>query len=433
MIQWSPTSLNVYGRNCPYAVKLYQQQRDGEYEVEGAKAACVGIAQHAMLHAAGAARQKDEPAFGPVEATAIALAQVMNPAYVWEAKDAALEFIRDWEFPKCMKFEHGVAFDPQWVPVEWDSPARRLRMIFDAVGVSTYDHEVYGRMTVAWCQDYKTGWHVTAHELDSVQMDCAACALRSLYPDVDGIRLDIVATRFNRVHTKILALSEEEDAAEFRMRKQRVKLIMDAGDQSEFKARTGFGCLRCNYCALCPAFSDAASNVKTHALSPRADTKEIAHFYAIAKALGGEAEEALRVRTEGSATFIDNGRLGFSPTTKRAVKDGKCLCEIWERATGQKLTDDARNFVRGLLGSMKIGMTQFDSAVGAAAEQLGYETKRAAIAAESVKYCCEVQGVEWGWTPETEKRHEPVQQGHQVSSRVDDARSEDGQGQAGKE
>mgnify|MGYP001575058448 CR=1 FL=1 len=399
MNQWSPTALNVFTRNCPYAVTLYRASREREYEVEGPEAAAIGIAAHACLHAAGAKRKANEEPWGAIESTALTLTQSMAPEHVWAGKQLAEEFTKWWEFPRWAEYEHGVAFDPQWRKVEWDSPARHVRLICDVVGTTKLDDPDFGELQVGWAQDYKTGWHVTADELDSIQCDVIFTALKAMYPEADAYSVDIIGVRVGRVFTKLLVQSEEEHEAELRQRRQRVKFWMDAGDMSDGKARVGMGCLRCNYRAQCEAFGAAAAGVKFHALSPKAAPEEIARFWAVASALSGACEDALKTLTEGRPVAVDGGVVGYSPTTKRTLKNAACFLELWERATKQTLDDEARDFVRGLLLAMKPGVTQMDNAVSAAATQLGYTAKSKAKEAESARYCVEVGNTAWGWTP----------------------------------
>ncbi|OHB81183.1 MAG: hypothetical protein A2W31_05070 [Planctomycetes bacterium RBG_16_64_10] len=407
MNAWSPTALSIFSRCCPYSVTLYRQRRDGEYEVEGPEAAVRGIVFHACVHAAAQARKKDEPPWGAIEATAVALAQKHPPAVVWEGRAMAKDFCTEWEFPQSLQYEHGVAFTDKWERCEWGDERMRLRMVFDAVGMGSHQDPVYGELEVAWAQDYKTGWQVDASELDSIQCDAYCTALRKLYPKADGIRLDIIATRYMRVHTKVYVFEDDDHMAELNERAARLKFFMGAGDAAtdggKAKPRVGMGCLACNYRGQCAAFAEDCKKYTDGILSPTAEPEDVAKRYAIAKSMTKDAEGFLKVHTEKDPLVLPEGRIGYTPTTKRALKAASSIADLWSRATGVTLDEESRNFVRGLLIAMKPGVTQFDAVVKAAAKQLGYKNQGAAVAAESQTHCEEKAGVEWGWKPQSGK------------------------------
>ena len=85
MRRYSPSSLSVFERCCPAALEMYFKARaedadgDGAWDAEGPEMADIGIAFHAIVHAAALARRDGQGAFGPMKATATALAGRMPP------------------------------------------------------------------------------------------------------------------------------------------------------------------------------------------------------------------------------------------------------------------------------------------------------------------------------------------------------------------
>lgn len=407
--QWSATSLSTFDRNCPQALEFYMQRKhdaqamiEKEYEVEGPEMAEIGISFHACIHAAADARKKDQSPWDAIEATAVALSTKMHPGRARAGADMAIDFAKWWEFPN-LDFEHGVAFDPHWRQVEWDNPARRVRLIFDACGVETVEDENYGEIKIARGQDYKTGWGVTKDEIDSIQMDLYATALRKMYPEVDGIKLEIIATRFTRVYSKLFIFGEEEHDAELRKRKANVEYWMNAGDASDGKPRLGPGCLRCNYTNRCEVFQDRAKSVlamKDLARNP----EEVARDYAVVTARAKEMETFLETAAAIKPIELDGRELGYHASEKREVKDYTAPLKIWMQANGMTLTEDIESVLNGLFAVMEPGVTQVDKVIKKTASTFGYKTQKAAIEGEGGKHYNTLKSLTWGWKKRVERK-----------------------------
>jgi len=409
MKQYSPTSLGILDKNCPAALEFYLQKRqstllnDTEYEVEGPEMAEIGIVFHACVYAAAHARKKDEPPWNAIEATAVALSTKMHPGRVLIGKNMAIEFAKWWEFPTVLDFEHGVAFDPQWRQVEWDSPARRVRLIFDACGVETVEDEVYGEITIARAQDYKTGWGVNEDELNSIQQDLYSTALRKMYPEVDGIKLEVIATRFSRVYSKLYIFGEEDHEEELRVRKSNVEFWLKAGDASDGKARVGPGCMRCNFTSQCSAFQDRAKNVLATPDIAR-DPAEVARDFAVIKTREKELEAFLKEAVQVQPIEINNQTLGYHPKDKREVKSHLAALELWLKANGATLPDELESVMKGLFAVLEPGVTQVERVIKKTAPLLGYRTQKAALEAEGEKHIETRTETQFGWKKSQERK-----------------------------
>lgn len=378
---YSPTSLTVFQRNCPHALDLYFQKRmEHEYEVEGPEAAEIGIVFHACLHAAGLASAKREDLLAAVNETAAAYASRISPDRAFQGRELAREFVEWWQFPVGYQFEHGLAFDPKWNPVDWDSPQRRLRMILDAIGTEEIEHQYYGPLRYVVGQDYKTGWGASPHELDSVQMDGYATALRKLYgEEVDAIRLMIVAVRYRKVYIRDYILQDEEDSAALDRRAERLVFAIRAAHKSDGHARIGLGCMRCNFTEECETFRARAAELREHPLDLHAPPESLARDYAVLKSRTKELDEHLRVATNVKPIELDGQVLGWHPKEKTELKDPGALIAVWEQAHGAKLTEDGKGHVRAMLLAADPGSTHLQNVIKKCSKKLGYKNQKLAL------------------------------------------------------
>lgn len=401
---YSPTGLNTFIQNCPQALDFYLARRQSEaltqneYDIEGPHMAEVGIAFHACVHAAALARKEDRPAFPAIEATALALSKKMDPRRAYTGREMANEFLGWWNFPEKFNFEHGVAWDRAWRPVAWDSPDRMLRLIFDSVGEQVTDDDNYGALRIAVAQDYKTGFGVREDELDSIQQDAYLASMRKMFPDADGYRIEVIATRFRRVYSKTFYLGQEDDVAEFNSRLQRLNFWIKAADISDRKPRIGTGCMACNFTRDCSAFAASVARLRENNVETSASPEALGRDLAVLTARTNEIEAILRAHAEAHGPIaIDQKLLGFHVSEERAVKDPLALLEVFFKACTVPFSDDQKAALRGLVGAIDPGVTAYERVVGALARALGYKTKKSAVEVEGARDLKVASKPKWGW------------------------------------
>lgn len=378
---YSPTAISVFSNNCPYAFACYKKRKEEqEYEVECGDMAAVGIAFHAMMHQAAQADQRNIDKINAIEASSIVLAQKFKPELVFEAKEMVNRFINWWKIPAGFNFEHGVAFDKSWKKTEWDSPTRRLRLIFDTVGVAHIETEACD-LLVAVGQDYKTGWGCTDDELNSIQMDAYISAMYYLFRDeVDALQIEIISTRHNQTYSKMYLLNNEEDVREIKKRISRLEFKMDAIDASNYQPIVGLGCILCSEKNTCKSFAEYSKDVHSeHPLKMESKEQAVA-YYSVMKAAIKEYESYLRSIVDMHGPIKGNGQvLDYNETTSRKVKDTFALLEIFLKAYPDiKLDYNTEQILRSFMALIKPSATQFDAVVSGVAKQLGYKTKTAA-------------------------------------------------------
>jgi hypothetical protein len=420
MIGASPTQISKFINNCPFALKQYREAKllresvkigderlEGEslaeLEIEGPEAAERGIVFHSCAHAAALAEKKDQPRESAIAATALALTRKFNPQRVAEGADQAREFIFWFEFAKEFDYEFGVAFGEKWNRLDWNDPSYMLRLIMDAQGVMQIDDPQYGEVAMAIGQDYKSGWGASEEELDSVQALAYTTALNLMYGDkIEAIRMEIIATRFNRTFARTWFLSNEEDVADLYKRKQRLEFYLKAIDISDFKPRLGLGCATCSYTGACAAFQERIQRQKALFVLGSADIvtdpAEAAKDMVICKTRAKELEVALKEITKGKQLEVNGSVLGYHPKKKRTVKDEAAVVELWFKAAGNiESVEDAKGVFRGLIKTVGVGVTAMDAIIRKVAPQLGYATKKQALEELSKELCEERMDPQFGW------------------------------------
>jgi hypothetical protein len=379
----SPTQINVFSDCCPYALKLYREHRyDDRGDAEGPAAAEFGIVAHACLHQAALAEKAGQPRNEAVEAIALALTKKYPAKLVRAAADHALEFMFDWTFPKTFDYEHGVAFDSGWKQVPWDSPDRRIRLIFDCVGPTAVQDDVYGELNVAVAEDYKTGFGVSEEDLDGPQCLAFTTAMQRMFPDADAYEVRLIGTRFHKVFKRRWVKEDEDQAADLRRRESTLEFYMKACEQSEFKPRVGYGCTRCRFTSTCESF-------KTHVEAAQArtviaDVNQAAADYGVLEARTNTLESYLKAKAKEQPIELNGYVLGYHEANGTEIKDAALLGEDFA-----KLMDgDAKaiQVVRSFATAGELGVTSIKAILGASAKKLGYKSKKACVDAELPKY-----------------------------------------------
>ena len=392
--QHSVTSLTQFQDRCPYAPVLYRRAKAEKITVMQKAPAEIGIACHAMLHAAGAAKEPGEKWSGLL-AAGVAQCQTCRAENVLEGKRIAEEFTMRWEFPTGFQFEHGLAFDKNWKPVPWDSPNRRLRLILDTYGAGTYNLGEY-EATLAVAQDYKSGWHVTEDQLETVQADAILTALWQLNKDeAEGVRFQIIGVRFCTVFTKDLLFDSDEDMAELETRKKRLEFLMTACENSGGKPNLNMGCYGCDYALACEAFLAAAKADAESVLPLQGQPADVARMWARSKRLMAEAEARLREQCKSTGLLaLDGGTIGYNPTTEAELNDPKACVEMFCRAKKEG-TDSSEMSALALMEQP--GLTQLDNVAKNLYKELGYKTKTAAVQGERARYTATKPTVKFGF------------------------------------
>lgn len=411
MNRYSPTSLTLFERCCPHAYNLYQQGKqegilgEKEFEVEGPGPAEIGIAFHAIVHAAALATKAGEDPDVAMKAHAVALGGKIAPDRVNDGYELAKQFVEWWQFNTAWGFEHGMAFDKNWKPADWKDC--RFRMVFDAVGMQVMEHEWFGELNVAVAQDYKTGWAVREDELQSVQMDFLLQALQVKYPDADAYRLDIVAVRFGQVFRKLYVKEDEENFAELWNRKKRLELYVQMADNADGTPRYGYGCSRCNFTEICGAFQKRLAQIREmtgNETDLRRDPVEMARDSAVLATRSKEIEAILRVIAEKDGPIaVDGMLLGYHPEEKRALKDDFQALKTWIEAYGLKLDEGTMSMFRAYMRATGSGVTALEKVVKECAKKLGYATKKEAVEVEMPKHVEVTLQPKWGWKKATEE------------------------------
>lgn len=411
--RYSPTQLTVFTSCCPAALKFYREARNekdaqAELDVDGPRAAEVGIAFHACAHAAALADKDDKPMLSAIEATALALTRKMAADRAEAGAAHCRELLLWWQFPKTFEFEHGMSFSTSWKRMEWSDPAARLRMVFDTMGKRDEFDPIYGDQTVAVGQDYKSGWGVKEDELDSIQMCAYTTALWKLFGDeVQAIRAEVIATRFKRVFGRTWQLDNDDDLADLRSRQARVEFYMKAADITDFKPRIGTGCGRCNHCDQCPEFQSVIDKQrKLHALGLDviSDPQEAAREMIVLETRLDLVTAYLKNLVSSGPIEIGDDVLAIHPDTVRECIDPAGVVDLWFKAAGEmKTPEDVMAATRGLLQSTGIGVTAMDKILGHVAKKLGYKTKKAAIEELGPKYSEQKPKPKFGWRKKAQK------------------------------
>jgi hypothetical protein len=379
----SPTQINVFSGNCPYALKLYREHRyDDRGDAEGPAAAESGIVAHACLHQAALAEKAGRPRNEAVEAIALALTKKYSAELVRAAADHALEFMFDWTFPKSFDYEHGVAFDAAWKKVDWDSPERRIRLIFDVVGVTDAQDEVYGELKVAVAEDYKTGFGVSEDDLDGPQCLAFTTALQRMFPEADAYEVRLIGTRFHKIFKRRWVKEDEDQAADLRRRENTLEFYMKACEQSDFKPRCGYGCTRCRFPSVCETFQKHVEAAQAQAVI--ADVNQAAADFGVLEAKMSVLESYLKAKAKEQPIELNGYVLGYHASNGTEIKDAALLGEDFA-----KLMDgDAKTIqmARSFATASKLGITSIKAVLESAAKKMGYPSKKACVEAELPKY-----------------------------------------------
>lgn len=399
---YSPTQLNVFLDNCPGALAFYRQKKQDakvDLDADGEQACQVGIAFHLCAHQAALAKKEGKGRIPAVEAAALVLTKTMPTLWAREGADLCLDFIQHWDFYEELSYETGKAFDRKWRSVEWDSPERRLRLVFDVFGVLKQDDEEYGELTLACGQDYKSGWGASPDDIDGPQGLAYSTALFHLFKDeVDAIELCFIAVRRNgRLYTRRWYLDRDEDVADLVRRQQRLEFYMAAADASDLKPRVGYGCSRCSYTRECDLFQQRLKDARDGRLI--GDPVEAAKDLIVLEDRAKDLKEALKAAVRSSGPInIDGKVLAFHESKERELARPGDLIDLWFKSAGD-LNDPERAIAacRGLVAALKPGVTAAEKVVKTIAKDLGYRTKKEAAETEMPKLCEEVATSEFGW------------------------------------
>lgn len=404
MSSYSPTALSTFINNCPAALEFYRANKqsdvlaNAEYDIEGPDAAEIGIAFHACMHAAALARKEERGAFPAIEATALALSKKMDPIRANKGRDLAYRAVEWVKFPEGdFKFEFGASFDKDWLVVGWEAPHRRMRLIFDTVGLEYSEDENYGQITTAVGQDYKTGFGARESELDSIQFDAYLAAMKEMYPNADAYRIECIAIRYHRVYTKTYSVNDEEDLTEMQSRIRRLKYFMRSADESDGKPRVGTGCLTCNFTKECRAFADRINNLRETNVDNTKSPEELARDFAALQARTSEILEILKIYAKSEMIKVDNQTLGFQVAEERSLKSPSSILDIFLRAKKVTFTDEQLAAIKVLLEIINPGVMAYDSIVKKSAKALGYKTQKAALEAEGKRDITTACFPKWGW------------------------------------
>lgn len=403
MPSFSPTRLNVLNENCPYALKLYQEDRDKRpddddpeaAEVAGPEAAEFGIVAHACLHAAALAEKEGKPRNEAVEATALVLTRKYSPKIVRAAADHALEFMFEWTFFKEYDYEHGVAFDEKWQETPWDDPKRQFRLIFDVVGKTTFEDEEFGEVTIACAQDYKTGFGAGPEDLDGIQSLAFTRTLRRLYPDVDGIRVTFIATRWKGQYERTWIFDREEDAADLDRRDARLDFYINAAKNADGKPRPGYGCCRCRYTQRCPAFKSVLKDAVIG--KAIANTQQAAEAMVVLETRAKELKAALQeILKDANPIQVGSRAIGYHTSEKRVpVEPGK-IVDLWFKIAGFNDEAGAAEITHGLIEAADLGVTNIDEVLNKIAKARKI-TQKAAKEEYGPQFFRKVESREFAW------------------------------------
>ena len=382
IVHASPTSLSIFGNNCPYAYKCYQDRKETqEYEVECGEMAGIGICFHAMAHQAALAEQQGKDVANIIEATCLVLTQKHRPDHVWEAKEMAERFLSWWKFPTGFQFEHGLAFDNEWKKTAWDASNRRIRLVLDTIGIANIETEEYS-LKVAMAQDYKSGWGCSADDLNSIQMDAYVATLYSLFKnEVDAIQIEIVSIPHNQTYSKLYLLNNEEDVKEIQKRIKKLEFVLQAVEVSNFTPIVGLGCILCRESNKCKDYLAHCKDIQNSDGLLFKDKVEATAFYAVMKKAEKMAEKYLRIVVDAEGPIKANGQiLAYHEQNSKKVKESYALLEVFLKAYPDiKIDFNLEQLFRSFMSLLKPSNTQFESVVGGVAKQIGYKTKKAAV------------------------------------------------------
>lgn len=359
---YRPTTLRLASDHCPRAIDYYEAKRPRFHEVFQA-----GIAAHECLASVGAlaAKHGKAPDAGTIAAiceettrqlimTGRAFDGVPEPPMraedAMEGRDLALRYATAegtvW-LTKDVWIERGLAFDANWRPVDYNSPARRFRLIPDLRGLIDDGGEDYsGRLVLV--RDYKSSWATDVTELQTIQMKSQAVAAYLLHgEEVDGVRREVVNLRTWQVfHEDVWLESGGRDQVEGW--KQDITLYMDAldamrGPDGKRPLRPGAGCLTCPWAINCEA---------PHPMSTEAPA--MAQRLAQIDGERGELVKALKLAAADKPIEIQGGGVGWVKTEKQEPSRTAAyeMFSAWQGKGGD---------INGFLTALKPGMTSLQS------------------------------------------------------------------------
>lgn len=355
---WSPSKLAAH-ESCGKRGRLYEErapQPDSEPRE-------VGAIVHMLLFA----RSMGKPAPDLSQFRAEYIAQAMTIAdsvAVRENLEGACE----------QHFEHGVAVDANWKPVEFNSPAAMLRGVFDVVSVDEepIDEGEYFGM-VCEVQDYKSGW--APPRAEGIQGMAYALIAAAHWPQVEAIRVKFHQVRMKKFDEFQITLPDESGTLE--RYRQIVTDKIARAEKSDGKATVGGACVTCSYRGQCEEFK-ASATAKMNPADPYAMAKQ----YLTATAHLDDIDARLRASVEVMGNLhVDGYEIGFLPSENSTVDFAK-LCGDWVAQGGELKT---------LLALLKPGKTVVRPAISALAKQ-----RKAKVYEVEAEYVSTTEGRRWG-------------------------------------
>lgn len=366
---WRSTRLKLLEAHCPRALDF--EEAGAPYDREVFQ---VGIAAHAVIETIGKAMN----AGGDVDPAAIAdgvvrelvtrgrsfegIAEPPMPVAAASAgRDVALAYLSTHELSPTAHYEHGLAVDADWRPVDYDSPRAWYRAAIDTFEVIEDSDDDGYTTTVLVTTDWKTAWPTDATELDTVQLRGQAAVALAHYPDATVVRRRVVNLRTGQAYEVDVVLDDEGHAKVNGWRRDIGHAIAAAetrGADGKRPARAGAGCLGCPYLIRCEA---ARLHMRGTFLDGTAE--QIATRLAVADAVYDEMFAACKALAAEGPVEIAGGHVGFTAVDGReALPDaGITLAHQWFGVSDTTTWDAENGQLVGLLAVMEPGITTIET------------------------------------------------------------------------
>lgn len=353
------TTLNLAARHCAKAIDFFEA---GTPRDRGIFA--TGIAAHAVLQAV---HDHPEAPIGDVARAVVDhLCSVgrsfdgvpeppMTPDQAFAGRDLAIAWLGEHGLPDNANAEYGVAVSADWDLCAYESDQAFYRCIFDLLWrerVSLEEGDAVG----AVCRDYKSSWHASASDLDSVQMRGQAVLAAMQWGDLDYVRIEIANLRTLQIYGKTIWLDSDgvEMLSQWRYDIELTASVL-AKHAGNRQPAPGAGCYGCPYLSRC----DSARSYMRGTFIDDRDPTSLAIRYAVARSVVADLEAKLKQASDSETVRIPGGSVGWHVNDSRqaATDAHRRIAELWLK----REPDDATS---GMLACAGLGLGQIRRLIG---------------------------------------------------------------------
>jgi hypothetical protein len=346
-----PTTLRLFSDRCPWAVELYERGAPMDR-----RHFWTGTAAHDVLHALGEYPEAAPEAVARDTCTklisggrvGVDAEPPLAEAAVWAGRDLAMAYVQQHPLSyRSPRYEVGLAFDDDWHRLHYDDPDAAVRCRLDVSHLVTADGE-YGPVPGICATDYKTSWHASADDLDSIQMKMQSVALwlsrRSFAShELYFVRREIVNLRTGRSYSADVEPGSDDTIERWQAD---IMATVKAAAKKPRIANPGPGCLRCDYVAACEHNRDYVA---------AGGSEDLARQWCAAEARAKALAKLVREAAADEPIPVDGSLVGFRQTT-RATIDEDDVMALWSMWAGKR--ELTPGLVRGFIAAAKLAATQ---------------------------------------------------------------------------